>query len=104
MATKLLLNNMYELIIDGYNRYTNINDGQIMSHASVTLSNLDQYDVIDSASRETITDLKIFDDTLQIYHLSNQNAKITNISESLNSGRIIVTMQITFNMNVNAQE
>lgn len=105
MATKLVLNSSYEFAIDSYNRYTNIDDaGRISSHASIMLSRSEQYAEAEAASRVVISDLKIYENNVLIYHLPNQNARIVSINENLNDGKIIVNVQITFNMTVDAQE
>ena len=91
--TKLTLNNT-EFTINGYNRYTNIDDNGMHSSANVSFPNNSQYNALTQVG--TITSLSIETDGTSVYSLSNLNAKITSINENLYEGGVQMNAQIAF--------
>lgn len=83
--TKLILNNT-EIPIHNYNRYTSITENGVESGANFSPVSADTYDSIVALSAEVITDISIEVNDNEIYSLTNQNARITNISENVYEG------------------
>lgn len=95
---KMKLNNSVEFAISGYNRYTDITEGQVSSNASVSLNSAEAYNDIVEIAASTITDIRIEKDGTVIYNLTNQSAKISNINESLyDDGVVNLSFSIQFN-------
>ena len=82
---KIVLNNSNEPIeIISYNRNSTIDDdGNVNSYANLVIPSDGDETGIEEYMGVTITDIKLFNGDGQIYHLSNLNAKVTGINESL---------------------
>lgn len=102
--TKMKLNNSVEFEIVDYNRYTNIEDGQLVSNASFRPASVSVYDDLAEISQSTITDIRIETDGTEIYHLANQQAHIVSISENLYDGRLSISASISFDRQNNQAE
>ena len=94
---KMKLNNTIEFPITGYNRYTNIQDNGFNAQCNFSMSDMSAYDSLLSFGEETITDIKIYSNDKEIYHLGNQNAKLANISESVYGEDVSINASIVFN-------
>lgn len=98
--TVLTLNNT-DFNITGYNRYTSVDNGVITSNASVYFPDNSGYSDLAYLAESTITSISISIDGSTVYSLTNQNAKITSISENLDERGVTMQAQITFNSAVN---
>lgn len=95
---KLVLNNDVEVQITGYNRYINIQESENVSSANFNFSSIVGSDALTSLAKTTISDIKIYSDDNLVYHLENQNAKLTNINENVYEGvGVSVDARIEFN-------
>lgn len=94
--TQMILNNLVTFPIRGYNRYTSINDGKVYSNASIGVATTDVYDDLTDLCNDVITTLSIDADGKTIYSLTNQNGKITGISESLDGDTVYLNLNISF--------
>ena len=93
---KLKLNNTVEVPIASYNRYTNIQEGNYTASANFNFSSVNAYDSLVALSNTTITDIKIYNDDQEIYHLSNQSAHLININENVYEGGMSISANLTF--------
>ena len=96
---KLILNQTNEFTIESYSRNTTYDaDGNLSSYASISLPDSSDYDSLVALSHDTITDIVIASMTgASIYHLANQNAKITSIYENLLSDdKMAINVNIQF--------
>lgn len=98
--TKLILNST-EFTINGYNRYTNINDDGVQSNATVLFPGNSQYAELTHVG--AISSLAIETDGSTVYSLSNLNAKIASINENLIDGIMQMIANIVFLDNVEAE-
>lgn len=93
---KLTLNDAVEIEINGYNRYTNIHDGGLSASANFSFSDISAYDDLVALKDGEITDIQVDSDNTTIYHLTNQHAHLTNISENIYDGNVSINASITF--------
>lgn len=94
---KLILNSTNEFDIESYSRHTNISDGVVYSSANITFPDSTGYNALVQLSANAITDVIITNDNTSIYHLSDQNGRITSIYESLTSdSRVVLSATIQF--------
>ena len=93
---KLYLNGTVEVPINSYNRYTNIHDGGMTASANFSFSDISAYDDLVALGDTEITDIQVDSDNTTIYHLTNQHAHLTNISENIYDGNVSINASITF--------
>ena len=91
--TKLTLNNT-EFTINGYNRYTNIDDDGVRSSANVSFPDNTQYNALVAVG--PISSVSIAIDGTTVYSMQNISAKIASISENLYEGGMTMSAQIAF--------
>ena len=88
------LNNL-EVEVESYNKNTYLNDGNVMSNAYCTLKTNDTT-TLNAMMLEAITSIEIEHDGIVIYSLSNLNARIESITESLADDRVVVNLNLAF--------
>lgn len=93
---KLTLNDAVEIEINSYNRYTNIHDGGLSASANFSFSDISAYDDLVALKDGEITDIQVDSDGKAIYHLTNQHARLTNISENIYDGNVSINASISF--------
>lgn len=95
--TKIILNETAIPIRD-YNRYTSITENGIESGANFSPVDSNVYETLIALSEDVITDIGIEIGGTEVYHLSNQNAKISSISENVyeNNDRLSINVSLSF--------
>lgn len=101
---KMTLNNTVEFEIAHYNRYTDIRSDGVSANANFSLTSMSAYDDVVSISNSLITDIKIENNGVTIYDLTDQHAKISRINESVYEGGVSIDVGITFNAEESVEE
>ena len=97
--TSIKLNNNYTFAIDSFSRNTLVQDGKLVSNAYVTLKDPVTTDIetLRGIALYAITSLKLIHEEEEIYELSDLDAHITSIDESLSDdGKIRVSFYMYF--------
>ena len=92
----MILNDSTRIPINGYSRNISIVDGNIQSNASFSCTGSGIIETLISMAALPITSIEVQDDGGRIYILTNQNAKLTNLNESIYEGQVNVSGQINF--------
>lgn len=94
----IIFNNSTTLEISGYNRSINIDDdGIVHSNASVEFVGENVSEYLIPLVTSVITSIEVQNDGTCVYKLTNQNAKLTDISESIYEGTVRISATIIFN-------
>lgn len=93
---KIILNDTIEFPINGYNRYTSIQENGQNANCNINFNDAEGCAQLEALGKTPITDIKIFSDETQIYHRANQNARLANISENVYDGGISISASIVF--------
>ena len=85
MTKTIELNGNYTFEFNGFSRNTTVQDGKLVSNAYVTLKDptAAQIDELRGLALYTITGLRLLVDGDPIYALTNLEAKITSLDESV---------------------
>ena len=97
--TSIKLNNNYTFAIDSFSRNTSVQDGKLVSNAYVIMKNpvTEDIETLRGLALYAITSLKLIYEEEEIYELSDLDAHITSIDESLgDDGRIRVSFYMYF--------
>lgn len=97
--TVIKLNNNYTFAINSFSRNTSVQDGKLVSSAYVTLKDPVTTDIetLRGIALYAITSLKLIYKEEEIYELSDLDAHITSIDESLgDDGTIRVNFYVYF--------
>ena len=93
------LNNL-ELRVESYNKSTYFNGQDIVSNANCNVVTTDIATLL-ALMEEEITSIQIFYDGTLIYDLQNITARIESINEYLNTDRMNININFTFNAGTN---
>lgn len=94
---KMKINDAIEFPITGYNRYISIQAGGVNAQCNFNMSDMSAYDSLMMVGEETITDIKIYSDDKEVYHIGNQNARLSNINENVYGEEVSISASIVFN-------
>ena len=86
------------LEVTAYNKNTFLENGDISSSATCSVITSD-ITTLNELSERLITSIKIYNDETLIYDLHNIEARISNISEYLNSNHININLTLLFRFN-----
>lgn len=96
----IIFNNATTLDISSYNRSISIdNNGVVQSSASVGFVGENVSEQLIPVAETTISSIEVQNDGVRVYRLTNQNAKLTDINESIYDGIVHVSASIYFNTN-----
>lgn len=93
---QMTINSNTTFPINGYSRYTNVQDDKVYSNANVTMTGNESYDILVALCNERISSIAIETDGKLVYSITNQNGKITSINESLDGDVMRLSMNISF--------
>ena len=97
--TQMTINSNTTFPINGYSRSTEIQDnGRVYSSANVSINGTEPYEALIALYGQTISSITIESEGKQIYSITNQNGKITNINESLDGEIMHLYMNIFFSV------
>lgn len=95
---QMTINSSTTFPINGYSRYTDVQDSKVYSSANVSMTGNEVYDTLIGLCSETISSIAIENDGKLVYSITNQNGRISNISESLDGDIIRLNMNIAFSV------
>ena len=96
--TQMTINSNTTFPINGYSRSTEIRDDGVYSSASVSINGTESYAALIALCGQTISSITIESEGKQIYSITNQNGRITNINESLDGEVMHLYMNIFFSV------
>lgn len=96
--TQMTINLNTTFPINGYSRSTEIQNGKVYSSANVSVNGTESYPALLALYGQTISSITIESEGKQIYSITNQNGRITNINESLDGEVMRLYMNIFFSV------